>query len=703
MRFVLLLLAVLCLAVPALASPDALDIRPPILKHEDKSGAIGKRMYYLLQRQLGADIREQLRFGSDSPLPERFVNATDGAQYHEREIRPIVSLISSGAIILRFGNFDERTAGISRAHSERIIVDLIPVFAAHHTVNNPDKKSWWWGNEWQSAFWAGELARGAWLLHDRLSPETRQNVAKVIAYEADRFLQGPAPHNEFLDTKAEENAWNSQALALAACMLPNHPHRDAWDYKAREYMVTAFAAPQDLGSDRVVDGKPLKDWLLGANVHRDYTLENHNIFHLDYETTYGLNVENAVAYGLAGLPVPQAALFNADKCREIAKLFTLPTGCMAYPMSTDWSLYRNDVTVQAQDPGGLMPDPIGLRCLTWTLDSLQRADNPGPPHSLFGFNYECTPLHVFSKAYLIYRLYGAGGEPASEEDTLRRLSGTKLLPNGRVVVCRSTQGIASFSWFNTGGQLCGVVMPMSDAYATVSGPRSLIGRIGDKLDPIRIASREIGSLSGGGFSVGLALERGPEYGVKERVMMLALPDGRVVYNEWFDPASAFTGPMSTGLLYVEDKPFWLRDDTLRIAHPGGVWAGDPSALVLEGEKTPWLNVANRLGIVLRGAKKITYSARQLALNYVPAGDRPSDCMTAIFYPNTDRQATARANDLVGVSSQGDALLVNLGDVRVILNPTDEPVEVTLSGKSLTLHPLHGVVESPALAAVSGQP
>lgn len=691
MRFVLLMLTVLCLAVGALASPDALDIRPPILKQADKSGPIGKRMYYLLERQFGADLREQLRVGSDSPMPARFINAPDGTQYHEREIRPIVSLISSGAITLRFGRFDDKTVGISRAEAERILLSLIPEFAAHHTVNNPDKKSWWWGNEWQSAFWAGELARGAWLLHDRLPEEARRNVARMLAMETDRFLQGPPPHNEFLDTKAEENAWNSQALVLAACMLPNHPHHDDWENKAREYMVTAFAAPQDLGSDRVVDGKPLKEWLQGANIHRDYTLENHGIFHIDYETTYALNMENSVAYGLTGLPVPQSALFNADKCRAVAEMFALPTGCMAYPMSTDWSLYRNDVTLHAQNPGGLIPDPIGLRCLTWSLNSLQRADKPGPPQNLFGFNFECNPLRILASDYLIYHLYGAGGEPVSEEEALRRLSGTKLLSNGRVVVSRSMTGIASFSWFNTGAQFCGVVMPMSNAYATVSGPRSLIGRIGDKIDPIRIVSREIGSLAGGGFSVGLALDRGPEYRVKERVMMLALPDGRVVYTEWFDPATANAGPMSTGLLYIEDKPFWLRDDKLRIAHPGGVWAGDPSALMLEGGQTPWLNVANRLGIVLRGAKHISYSARQLALNYVPDGDQPPACMTAVFYPNADREATARANGLVSVSSQGGAAVVYLGDKCVILNPTDEPVEVPLDGKSLTLQPLHGVV------------
>jgi hypothetical protein len=173
-------------------------------------------------------------------------------------------------------------------------------------------------------------------------------------------------------------------------------------------------------------------------------------------------------------------------------------------------------------------------------------------------------------------------------------------------------------------------------------------------------------------------------------MMVALPDGRVVYTEWFDPTSARdAGQIRTGLLYLEDKPFWLQSDKLRITHPGGVW--DIDAWTADGDKTPWLNVANRLGIVLRGAKHISYSARQLVLNDIPNGDQPPACMTAVFYPKADRTATARANAQVSVTSQGGALLVELGDKHVILNPTDKAVEVTRDDKSTKVESLHGIV------------
>jgi hypothetical protein len=44
-------------------------------------------------------------------------------------------------------------------------------------------------------------------------------------------------------------------------------------------MISAFATPADCSSQRVVEGKPLSAWLRGANVHPDFTLENHGFVH----------------------------------------------------------------------------------------------------------------------------------------------------------------------------------------------------------------------------------------------------------------------------------------------------------------------------------------------------------------------------------------------------------------------------------------
>jgi hypothetical protein len=59
----------------------------------------------------------------------------------------------------------------------------------------------------------------AWLMWGELSPDLRRAVLAMAIDEADRFLDLPAPYSRFYDTKAEENAWNSNLLVLLGEIL----------------------------------------------------------------------------------------------------------------------------------------------------------------------------------------------------------------------------------------------------------------------------------------------------------------------------------------------------------------------------------------------------------------------------------------------------------------------------------------------------
>ena len=60
------------------------------------------------------------------------------------------------------------------------------------------------------------------------SEELKLLAGKMIEEEADRFLTREPDHQVISDTKAEENAWNSDVISLAYNMFPKHPHHAAW-------------------------------------------------------------------------------------------------------------------------------------------------------------------------------------------------------------------------------------------------------------------------------------------------------------------------------------------------------------------------------------------------------------------------------------------------------------------------------------------
>jgi hypothetical protein len=155
-----------------------------------------------------------------------------------------------------------------------------------------------WRDQWQSALWAASTGQAAWLLWDELTPREKWLAARMVCDEADRFVTQTPPSQVKRDTKAEENAWNSRVVALAFNMFPNHPNHDRYREAAVRWQLSSFTTAADLTREDLVEGKPLKQWLsgVGANLHDDYTLENHDRVHPDYMASIRTLVTQSLLY-----------------------------------------------------------------------------------------------------------------------------------------------------------------------------------------------------------------------------------------------------------------------------------------------------------------------------------------------------------------------------------------------------------------------
>lgn len=234
----------------------------------------------------------------------------------ETHIRPAASEAFALAVSVKTGAYDPKKTGVPVAVATERATRLIRSLAYRHRANTAGG----WGDHWQSALWASSAGTAGWLLWDELSPADRELVRRMVEREADRFTGYRVPYYSNRagkivsqgDTKAEENAWNGRILQLATAMMPKHARRSAWQQKMIELMLSAFSRPADIASTRQIHGKTLTEWLQGSNAGNDGTVVNHGRVHPDYFATITENVYGALLYTLAGLPVPQAALFNAD-------------------------------------------------------------------------------------------------------------------------------------------------------------------------------------------------------------------------------------------------------------------------------------------------------------------------------------------------------------------------------------------------------
>jgi hypothetical protein len=232
----------------------------------------------------------------------------------EKCIRPLATTARTLGLAIRTGHYQPDKAGASIAEIKANLPLLLRSIAQDHRVNGGIGRDWW-GDTWQSAMWAGQLAQAAWIIWEDLSPNDRTLVTKVLIHEADRFLDTTPPTSDeksTLDTKGEENVWNAGCLLTASTMLGGHPHEQAWRELAIVYFLNAVATTHDLKSDLIVDGKPLSERLAGYCITKDYAVGNHGAYpHPGYTASSYLNSRGMVFCALAGVESPEALLYNA--------------------------------------------------------------------------------------------------------------------------------------------------------------------------------------------------------------------------------------------------------------------------------------------------------------------------------------------------------------------------------------------------------
>lgn len=235
----------------------------------------------------------------------------------EHFIRPASHHAFTLALCLKMHVYDSDVTHVTEEKALEMLLQLIRSAAYRHKVNSGKEG---WGDQWQSALWASQIAEAGWIVWEHLSESDQELVCRMMVHEADRFLDYKVPYYRDTlgniqkkgDTKAEENAWNSNILTIATAMMPEHEHYTCWMRKNIELQISAYATPEDIKKDTVIDGVKLNQILRGSNMDSDGTVINHGILHPDYMTAFMLNTTNVWIYELAGKEGLQSSLYNGD-------------------------------------------------------------------------------------------------------------------------------------------------------------------------------------------------------------------------------------------------------------------------------------------------------------------------------------------------------------------------------------------------------
>ena len=562
-------------------------------------------------------------------------------------IRAISGMVLTCGALLKYS---DALSGPERArYLDRATRALRYAVASHRTGTQKCTDGKPWGGSWQSAMWTGTLSFGAWLIWDDLDLELREGVERVLASEADRFLGSKPPTGRWADTKAEENGWNMICLAMAANLCRAHPHAAAWQEKAIEYMINTLSVPQDAKDKTVVDGRPVAEWFAGANLHPDFTLENHGFFHPAYVacSSYFLT-QAAMYYTYAGRPVPQAATHHLMDTWRMFQTIILPSAESAFPQGMDWelhglpfiNLYASLATYQKDALAARMENACLQYMRAWQVRCHGDLAVPG---SRLGFTRHAICAEQAAYGYLAHKVFGPPTKALSAGKAASQLCGVSAHEYAEFITHRTGSKLVSFSWKN---RTMGLLMPIgpghdSNPFFTVPITSGFVG--GFELAPRREAGvktvEHTWQQTPSGFTTaGTLLLNG---GLLKQELCVSFPGERtVVYQDRVTALSEVAVSRELG------APFGIENDEISggrrvVYHEHGKavfdWKKPQPPLALPGV---WANVDGRLGVVMALGSGLNY--RQ-ASGYDP---HTAVCADVLYGSFCDRAGHFKAGDQV---------------------------------------------------------
>ncbi len=526
--------------------------------------------------------------------------------------------------------------------AERGLAALRYSLASHKTGSAHCADGSQWGRTWISALGIERWAHALELLGEKLPAADRATYARLLAAEADFQLSdnvygdpwGHSGHN-----KPESNIWNGAILWRAALANPTHPDVERWREKAHRFLLNGISVAADAADPRLISGRPLGEWHVGANYFPHYSLDHHAYLNVGYMVICVSNIAMLHYSLLREGQTPPESLYHhvADLWANLRRLVcadgrlariggdtrTRYTYCQDYliPALIFAADYLGDDYAAAALPGAIRLLGVDQDASTGGAFLSARLSRLEAESAYYYTRLEGDKAAVLAMAadWLSWRpqaLRPAGGKFGPVE-------GDWAEPEQGAVVRRDPHRLASFCWRPAAGAAMGLCLP-PDRGDLAEWECNLTSRpiFQGKSEKQRIKEfHQVESFPGGFLTWGelkegadLKLDEGwstPE-AARHQLLAAALPDGHTMVVMEF-------GRMNQLCAYLKECC------GLTLEVPNDLWngrqrryvtaAGDLSLAQHCGEATgrelnsPWFCVDDRLaGVGLYGAQ--TWTLRQ---------------------------------------------------------------------------------------------
>ena len=232
-----------------------------------------------------------------------------------------------------------------------------------------------WGHSWISNLCVERMMHAVENLEPFMNDKEKDGLRRMLLSESD-WLLDEYPVKACLDAreghnKPESNLWNGSVLWRTALRYPDAPRAAEYREKGTSFLLNALSMPQDASSEELYDGKPLKDWHVGANIFETGACNHHGYMNVGY---INITLSNLAMLHFSGKhygwELPKALYLHLKDMWPLTKTCVFPDGrllriggdsrvrycyCQDYSIMT-WLLMRDvlgDTDTEAFEEGWL--------------------------------------------------------------------------------------------------------------------------------------------------------------------------------------------------------------------------------------------------------------------------------------------------------------------------------------------------------------
>lgn len=611
---------------------------------------------------------------------------------NEQGVRPNADLSMICAFLVKYGK--DKVAlpsGVTWDDLETIAMKSLVFAYSTHKANKLKvcKDNNYWGSTstsdvaWESSLWAMSVAYSAFFQWNKLSDSQKNYIYQLLKAECNYELNRNIPTGYAGDTKAEENGWEADVLAVTLGLFPNDPLAPNWFARLREFAINSYSQKDDATDNTVIDPdydqKTVKDLYKGQNLYDDYTLQNHNYFHTSYqnvviqelgEAALALKLFQQGLYGEEKWKT-NALMHNNDKVMsEVLYWLALADGELAMPNGNDWSLFLYDQITSystnacfLRDPHALMLENLAYKMIkarqTTTTDGswLLRAD--------VGARRMGVEAHRVMMTWLMHEVLSTADLTATSwSDFNREFSRAMVFSSQNIVRAATDARFTCFSWSTGLSSYTGyiaansvdknkIVVPFrANNTGNFLGWYEVQGK-GTNATPVVPG---IYDLRGNSYVMNGELNTN-DAALNNRFALYSTPGNAVIYIDYVRANTPVTITAEKGgLMAISVDELTKTKRTLYT---------EDGYRQLDGTKfttmnCPWVNIDNALGIVTPANKQIAFGERannnsvmtaRLYTSYMNNSRAVKqndvvDCRAVVYYSNVKAEETSNLAQLV---------------------------------------------------------